>query len=219
MVKFYGVIFLGQPREPSLAKAHDAGALEKLGLAWLAGGCVLLGLLPAQVIAGIGHVTRLLTGDSVPGVQGWSWMFAPLPDRAVSYSPLVLLCVIVGVVAAGYLIVRYAYRRTVRRAPAWDCGYVRLDARMQDTAEGFGQPIRHIFGVFFHMERELPSPFDAAPRYRVTVADRIWRALYEPLGAIVQRVADVVARLQQGRISTYLLYSFITLVLLLAVVL
>ena len=25
MVKFYGVIFLGQPREPALLQAHDAG--------------------------------------------------------------------------------------------------------------------------------------------------------------------------------------------------
>ena len=32
MVKFYGVIFLGQPREEKLTEAHDAGALERLGL-------------------------------------------------------------------------------------------------------------------------------------------------------------------------------------------
>ena len=31
MVKFYGVIFLGQPREPSLTDAHDANWLERLG--------------------------------------------------------------------------------------------------------------------------------------------------------------------------------------------
>ena len=43
----------------------------------------------------------------------------------------------------------------------WDCGFGRLNARMQDTAEGFGQPIRHIFGPFFAVKRELPSPFDA----------------------------------------------------------
>ena len=216
MVKFYGVIFLGQPREPSLARAHDAGRLEKLGLVWLAAGCVLLGLLPVQVVRAFGHVTSQLTGHAVPTTQGWASLLAPLPDREVSYAPLVLLLVIVAVVAITFLTVRLAYRRTVRRAPPWDCGFVRLDARMQDTAEGFGQPIRHIFQSFFHMERQLPSPFDAAPRYRVTVGDRIWRALYEPLGGIVQRVADSVAWLQQGRISTYLLYSFITLVLLLA---
>ncbi|HQR77316.1 MAG TPA: hydrogenase 4 subunit B [Burkholderiaceae bacterium] len=217
MVKFYGVIFLGQPREPTLARAHDAGTLEKIGLGWLAAGCVLLGLLPVQIVHGLGYVTQQLAGHAVPATQGWSWLLAPLPDREVSYAPLVLLLVIVGVIAIASITVRRAYRRTIRRAPPWDCGFVRLDARMQDTAEGFGQPIRHIFQPFFHMERELPSPFDAAPRYRVTVGDKVWRALYEPLGAIVQRVADSVAWLQQGRISTYLLYSFITLVLLLTV--
>jgi hydrogenase-4 component B len=180
---------------------------------------VLLGLLPAQVVRGLGYVTQQLTGYAVPTSQGWPWLLAPLPDREVSYAPLVLLLVIAAVVAITFLTVRLMYRREVRRAPPWDCGFVRVDPRMQDTAEGFGQPIRHIFQSFFHMERELPSPFDAAPRYRVTIGDRIWNALYEPLGGIVQRLADSVAWLQQGRISTYLLYSFVTLVLLLAVVL
>ena len=90
---------------------------------------------------------------------------------------------------------------------------------MQDTAEGFGQPIRHIFGSFFAVQRDLPSPFDRAPRYRVTVADRLWQSLYLPLGGLVQRLADAFAWLQQGRIANYLLYSFVTLIALLALVL
>ena len=105
-------------------------------------------------------------------------------------------------------------------APAWDCGFARLDARMQDTAEGFGQPIRHIFQPFFAMTRELPTPFDRAPRYRGDGRrpDLAARST-QPLGGIVQRVADSLAWLQQGRIATYLLYSFVTLVVLLALVL
>jgi hypothetical protein len=90
---------------------------------------------------------------------------------------------------------------------------------MQDTAEGFGQPIRHIFQPFFLMSRQLPSPFDTAPKYRVTVADRIWHICYGPLAQTINRLADLVAIVQQGRISTYLLYSFVTLVVLLALVL
>jgi hypothetical protein len=219
MVKFFGVIFLGQPREAGLATAHDADRLEKTGLAWLATGCVLLGLFPTQVIDALGAATAQLVGGAPPaGTSAW-WMLAPLPGRQVSYAPLVLLAVIVGVLAVTSILVRLVYRRAVRRAPAWDCGFGRIDARMQDTAEGFGQPIRHIFLAFFTMQRELPSPFDRAPRYRVVVGDRIWRALYEPLGGIVQRLADSLAWLQQGRISAYLMYSFITLVVLLAVVL
>jgi formate hydrogenlyase subunit 3/multisubunit Na+/H+ antiporter MnhD subunit len=219
MVKFFGIVFLGQPREPTLAQAHDVDGLEKAGLIWLAVGCVLLGLLPNQVIAVLSHATTELIG-SAPDLdsQSW-WMLAPLPERALSYSPLILLAVIVGVVALTFLVVRAVYRRPVRRAPPWDCGFVRLDPRMQDTAEGFGQPIRHIFTGFFAMERELPSPLDATPRYRVTVTDRIWRGLYLPISGIVQRLTNSVAWLQQGRISVYLTYSFVTLVILLAVML
>jgi len=219
MVKFFGIIFLGQPRESTLSQAHDVGGFERAGLLWLAIGCVLLGLLPNQVIGLLGSATTQLVGTAPDtAAQSW-WMLAPLAERAVSYSPLILLAVIAAVITLAFLIVRAVYRRPVRRAPPWDCGFARLDPRMQDTAEGFGQPIRHIFVSFFAMERELPSPLDAAPRYRVTVTDRIWRGLYVPIEGIVQRLTNSVAWLQQGRISVYLTYSFITLLVLLAVML
>ena len=38
MVKFFGVIFLGQPREDKLAQARDAGRWERGGMVWLAAG-------------------------------------------------------------------------------------------------------------------------------------------------------------------------------------
>src|SRR5512133_3941378 len=57
MVKFYGVVFLGQPREPSLATAHDAGIWERVGLVWLAAGCVALGVAPVSVIGVIDAVS------------------------------------------------------------------------------------------------------------------------------------------------------------------
>jgi hypothetical protein len=69
------------------------------------------------------------------------------------------------------------------------------------------------------MQRELPLPEDTAPRYRVAVGDHIWRYAYEPLGALVSRVADLVAGLQRGRIATYLMFSFVTLLVLLGLVL
>jgi hypothetical protein len=117
------------------------------------------------------------------------------------------------------LVVRRLYHQRVRRSAPWDCGFGRLTARMQDTAEGFGQPIRHLFEPFFRVDRELPTPFDRAPKYRVVVTDQLWRWLYEPLAGAVQTAANAVAWLQQGRVATYLLYSFATLLLLLAVML
>jgi formate hydrogenlyase subunit 3/multisubunit Na+/H+ antiporter MnhD subunit len=219
MVKFFGVIFLGQPREPALARAHDAGVLERIGLVWLAIGCFALGLFPTFVVGGLRTVVEQLNGDSLASGQAPWWLLAPLPERHVSYSAPIFLIALAAVVVLTIFLVRRLYHQRVRRAPPWDCGFGGLTARMQDTAEGFGQPIRHIFGSFFAMKRELPSPFDSAPRYRVFVGDRIWQSLYTPLGTLVQRIADLFAWLQQGRISTYLLYSFVTLIGLLALML
>lgn len=219
MVKFFGIIFLGQPREPSLVGAHDCGRLERTGLAWLAGSCVLLGLFPVQVLHLLRSVTVQLVGVTVTGHGTPWWLLAPVPARQVSYSPLVVLGATSVIIALTVYLVSRLYHRRVRRAPAWDCGFGALNARMQDTAEGFGQPIRNIFQGFFSIERETPTPFDRAPRYRITIRDRVWGALYEPVGGLVQRCADVVALLQQGRIAAYLLYSFLTLFVLLALVL
>ena len=219
MVKFYGVVFLGQPREARLAEAHDAGWIERIGLLWLAAGCVLLGLLPAQLVPLLAEVAHQLGFGGLPDSAAPWWLLLPLPERQASYAPLVFFLAIVAVVALAVLLVRLFYHRRVRRAAPWDCGFVRLDARMQDSAEGFGQPIRHIFQPFFAMERELPTPTDRAPRYRVWIGDRIWRDGYLPLGRLVRRAADACARLQQGRIAVYLLYSFVTLLVLLGLAL
>jgi formate hydrogenlyase subunit 3/multisubunit Na+/H+ antiporter MnhD subunit len=219
MVKFFGVIFLGQPRETTLRRAHDANVLERIGLVWLALGCITLGVIPAPIVGALRTVVRQVAHVDLPNPTAPWWLLEPLPGRLASYSGLVLLVAVIAVVALAIFGVRLFYHQRVRHSAPWDCGFARLDARMQDSAEGFGQPIRHIFEPFFAMKRELPSPFDQAPRYRVSIGDRIWQRLYEPLGTLVQRVADTFAVLQQGRIATYLLYSFVTLVTLLAVVL
>jgi hydrogenase-4 component B len=215
MVKFFGIVFLGQPREAALKEAHDAGWRERAGMIWLAAGCVLLGLFPNQVISLLALVPAELGMLERGATFGRWWLLDPVAGREASYAPLVFLLIIGLCVAATVLVVSRVYRRRVRRAAPWDCGFVRLDSRMQDTAEGFGQPIRHIFGPFFGIRRELPSPTDAAPRYHVEISDRIWTGAYVPAAALVQRLAAAVVQLQQGRISTYLVYSLVTLLVLL----
>jgi formate hydrogenlyase subunit 3/multisubunit Na+/H+ antiporter MnhD subunit len=220
MVKFFGIIFLGQPREEKLLHAHDASTLERIGLAWLATGCVALGLFPIQLIDAIDRVTRLLVQyglGSTVHANGWL-LLAPTSIQRASYSPLIFLLVVIASVAFAAIAVRILYHGRLRRAPPWDCGYPYQTARMQDTSEGFGQPIRQIFEPFFWMRRDLPSPFDARPRYRVVIEDRFWHWIYQPVQHAVERAARLAGRVQQGRISIYLLYSFVTLVVMLLLV-
>jgi hydrogenase-4 component B len=218
MVKFYGVIFLGKPREAGLKEAHDAGWLERIGLAWLAIGCIVIGVVPKLALMAAGTVTGKLLGQTVMPGSGFLFI-APIAPQQASYSGLLLLAGITAVVGITFLLVRGIAHGRVRKTAPWDCGYPWQTARMQDSAEGFGQPIRHIFGPFFHTERELPSPFDPAPHYRIQIEDRVWRALYLPIAQSVQWLADRVGALQGGRLAVYLLYSFATLIALLVFVL
>src|SRR5438105_783910 len=110
-------------------------------------------------------------------------------DRS-SYSPLIVLVVIAAIVLLTIRIVHRFYHGRVRTAPAWDCGFPLQTPRMQDSAEGFGQPIRQIFEPFFKMERHLPSSFDAAPRYFVRIIDPLWSWIDVP----VARAAQFAAR-------------------------
>ena len=213
MVKFFGVIFLGQPREEKLAHAHDAGWWSRVGMGWLAVGCVVLGLLPTYFIQLIDPVTRQLVGDGLgERVAASSWLLVPVALESASYGPVIFLGGVAASCALAFVLVRWFYHGRLRRSAPWDCGFPWQTARMQDTAEGFGQPIRQIFEPLFKMERQLPTPFDMAPRYRVTFGDHFWHWLYLPLAALVERAARLVGLMQQGRIAVYLLYSFVTLV-------
>jgi len=217
MVKFFGVIFLGRPREERLETAEDATGLERLGLVWLTALCVLLGLFPVAVIEVIDPIPFALVGHGLAqsGRVGDWLTLAPMSAERAAYSPVIFLLMTAAIVVLTVIAVRRAYHGRLRRANPWDCGFPQQNARMQDTAEGFGQPIRQIFEPFFRMHRELPSPFDAAPRYRVTVEDPMWSWLYLRIAAIIEATSRLVGRLQRGRIAIYLLYSFVTLVTLL----
>lgn len=217
MVKFFGVIFLGKPREEKLSQARDAGGLERLGLAWLTAGCVLLGLFPVWMITVIDPIPFALVGRGlVQSGRIGDWMvLAPVSAERASYSPVLLFLVGAALVLFAFVMVRRLYHGRLRRVRPWDCGFGTLTPRMQDTAEGFGQPIRQIFEPFFRMRRELPTPFDTSPRYRVIVEDPMWAWIYLRIAAVTERVSRFVGLLQRGRISIYLLYSFLTLVTLL----
>ena len=181
-------------------------------MAWLALGCIALGLLPTQFIQLIDPVTKRLVHAGLGAqVASSGWLLAPNSMEQASYGPVIFLLGILGCFALAFLMVRRLYHGRMRRGLPWACGFPWGTARMQDTAEGFGQPIRQIFEPFFVMRRELPTPFDERPHYRVVVEDHFWRWLYVPIADLANYLARLIGLMQQGRISVYLMYSFVTL--------
>jgi hydrogenase-4 component B len=220
MVKFYGVIFLGQPRDEKIKQAHDAGIWERAGMLWMAACCVFLGVFPVFVILYLDNVTQLLVHQTLGGSMAQSsWLLlAPIHAERASYSPLILLLCIAAGVALTVRVVKKYYHGRLRRGAPWDCGFPAQSARMQDSAEGFGQPIRQIFEWFVEVVRQIPTPFDLHPHYHSESRDRLWDLCYVPVKRLNEKISLQVGKLQHGRIHAYLLYSFLTLLALLAFV-
>ncbi|MBI3284765.1 MAG: hydrogenase 4 subunit B [Burkholderiales bacterium] len=220
MVKFFGIVFLGQPREQKLHKAQDADTWEKLGLAWLVIACLALGLFPVHMMQMLEHVTHQLIGQETGlAISRQSWLvLAPVSAERSSYMPVAFVFVLSLCCLLTYLLVRKMYHGKFRRSAPWGCGFPLQNSRMQDTAEGFGQPIWQIFSPLFRIRRALPTAFDKAPRYHVTIEDPFWELLYRPLAKLHEYGGRVAGLLQQGRISVYLLYTFLTLLVLLLMV-
>ena len=226
-VKVFGIAFLGRPREPRHAapdaagdQDHDAGMMERLGMAWLAAGCFVLGLFPTSFLLMLNRVAVSLTGQGLRegAVQSnWLWL-VPIESERATYSPIVFLIVIVCVTLLTFILVRRFYHGRLRYSEGWGCGYSELTARTQDSADAFGQPIRHVFGPLYLMQRHMPAADDPAPRFSLKIEDRHWYWLYLPVARLTEYVSSKIALLQQGRISIYLLYSFVTLIALLVFV-
>lgn len=224
-VKAFGIGFLGQPRARAAAGDEagghaDAGPWERLGMTWLALWCVVLGIFPATVIGMLNHVSEAVTGAGLPAsalASGVLWL-VPSTQAQASYGPFVFLLVIAVVVMITYLAVRVCFHGRLRRAPPWDCGFPAQTARMQDSSEGFGQSIRVIFSPIFRMTGRVPAPDDSQPKFELRVEDKHWHGLYLPIAHLVEALSLKIGTLQQGRISVYLLYSFVTLIALLVFV-
>jgi hydrogenase-4 component B len=216
-VKVYGVAFLGQHRHRLAAKPTEASAWERAGMLWLTIACIALGLLPVLMVRQLNVVSAALIGSSLPPdamKSGWLWL-VPTASAQASYGPVIFLLVIAAVFGVTFFVVRRVYHGRLRRAPPWDCGFPEQTPRMEDTADGFGQPIRQIFAPVFEIHREIPRADDPRPVFRQEVADRHWRWLYLPVAHLAEWISRYVGLLQQGRISIYLLYSFVTLIALL----
>jgi NADH:ubiquinone oxidoreductase subunit 5 (subunit L)/multisubunit Na+/H+ antiporter MnhA subunit len=223
-VKAFGVTFLGHWRgHHPPQRVHEVDWSMRIGMGLAAVSCFLLGILPTVVINWMDILpTQLVHGNiaASAGKFGWMWLTPIAPERA-SYSGFNVFIGILLVVLVAWLLL-HAKKAAVRRVPIWDCGFEKLTSRMQYNATSFSMPIRRIFGFLFSIREESeavqPVRHPAYPmklRYRLRVRDRFWNWFYKPVGEAAFYVARKVGYLQQGRIQVYLIYSFVTIIVLL----
>ncbi len=225
-VKAFGVTFLGHRRGQHHGQVHEASWSMRIGMMLAAVTCLLLGVFPTFVISWIDPLAEELVGGTIASSAsgfGWMWL-TPLSHERASYSAPIAFAGILTVVFVTYLFL-HARPGAIRRTPLWDCGFEKLTSRMQYTATSFSMPLRRIFGYLFHIKehvRQLPPfshpTFPERLHYHLRVRDRFWGWLYQPIVDASFWISRRIGRLQQGRIQIYLIYSFVTIVVLLILV-
>jgi len=222
-VKAFGVVFLGRPRTAAAEKAQETDRASLASMFALAALCLLVGILPGFVIDGLAPAVQSLVGGHMPAQSAIPWFsIIPVAESRSSYNGLLVFAFItVSTLITIEIIHRFA-SRSLRRGPAWDCGYPDPRPATQYTADSFAQPIRRVFGavVFRASERvDMPPPGDARPAHlSVIVRDLVWEAFYAPIASLVAGSAERLNRLQFLTIRQYLSLVFVALVSLLLVV-
>ena len=227
-VKAFGITFLAQPRSAPAAAAREAAPAMLLAQGGLTAACVVLGLFPALALKLLDPVTQQLAGVQLStrlSVAGGLVLSGAAPaGGTVSTSGMVLMAACLVPVPLGLWFV-FARGATVRRGPTWDCGLQGLTPRMAYTATGFSKPIRMIFKALFRPRREVQREYDFSPYFAKNVrfeshVEEVFRTrIYRPLHWLVWRVSRQMRAVQAGSLQAYLIYIFVTLVVLLVIAL
>lgn len=224
-VKAFGVTFLGHWRGRSKPEIHEVNWPMRLGMLLAGITCFGLGVLPTVFIDWLDVIPEQLVGARIAasaGSLGWMWLTPVMQERA-SYSGFIVFAAILFVVLAAYLLL-HVRAGAIHRKPLWDCGFEKVTARMQYNSTSFSMPIRRIFGYLFSVKEKINMPsytgqhpaFPKKMHYYLRIRDRFRGWLYDPIVELSFWFARKVGRLQQGRIQVYLIYSFITIIVLLA---
>ena len=227
-VKAFGITFLAQPRSEAARHARESPSTMLWGMGLLTGACVFLGLFPALFLKVFDPITQQL-------------LSRPLPEHLSLVNGLVLgnslelggTVSTIGILLTGLCLLPIPFvlwlffgrRASVRIGPTWDCGLKGLTPQMEYTATGFSKPIRMIFKALFRPRREVQREYDYSPyfakalRFESHIEEPFVTRVYRPLNRGILRLSRRMRALQAGSIQAYLIYIFVTLLLLLTLAL
>jgi len=223
-VKAFGITFLAQPRSDHARGAREAALPVLLGQGLLVAACVFLGLFPNLFLQLFDPLTQQLIGQPISpqltAANGLALTSGAAQGGSVSTLgiALMLLCLLPAPLALWWI---FGRRSKTRIAPTWDCGLRGLTPQMEYTATGFSKPLRMIFKALFRPRREVQREYDFLPYFATTlrfeshVEEVFQTRVYRPLRWVVVRGSRRLRALQAGSLQAYLIYIFVTLLVLL----
>lgn len=223
-VKAFGVSFLAKPRSKESAKAGENGATLRTSMFALSALCLILGIFANLIILRLAVVAGELAAFS-----------KVLPEIAVQgqtvsirnhFSALsvweIFIALIIAIALALVVFNRLGEKRKERIYNTWDCGAT-LNPRMEITATGFSRSLIAIFSGVLRPTKQVEIEYqDAHIRYltksstvNLGLSNLYKKYLYDPIYNATIKIADRAKEIQSGNINTYILYIFVTIIILL----
>jgi hydrogenase-4 component B len=223
-VKAFGITFLALPRSEKAEHAREVSFSMRSGMAILALACVLLGLGATWFLPVFDPITTRAFGVAVSQdlVAGKGFVLTAGSVRSGSVSTALLAVLLLALGSVPLCLWLLWGRKSPRvTGPTWDCGLPGLTADNEYTATAFSKPLRMIFAALFRPRREIQAEFDVSAYYPKAVhfeseiEPTFETHFYRPLREGILSLASRMRRLQAGSIHLYLMYVFVTLILLL----
>jgi hydrogenase-4 component B len=219
--KYYAFVFLGRARGaiPKLAEAIGSSlSIVTLGVIIL-----FLGAVAPWEIHALGSGLKPLLGfDAANAVISHPLVLGPVFAKFSVLAPTWLMIVLPAYATLAILLVAARRGQGARRAPVWVTGSGAELAAVQYRPSAYSNPMRVILRGPLGYRTQLTSPtgenHEPRPVLRRTVVLAIDRFIYRPLTELALAVAARVRRLQSGRLSFYLLYMLVSLILALALI-
>ncbi len=219
--KYFGFIFLARARTAITTGTETVGrSASIIGL-----GTIMLFLgaaAPWEIHAISSGLQPLLGFDAADVVISHPLVLGPVFEKFSVLAPTWLMIVIPAYATVALLIALAQRPRGARRAPVWVTGSGAELTAVQYRPSAYSNPMRVILrGPLGYRSRLVTSTDgdgDERPVLQRTVVLAVDRFLYQPITQLTLALAGRVRRIQSGRLSSYLLYMLMTLILALALI-
>ena len=214
---YYGFIFLGAARD-GIDRLREPSRLP-FGLIGLGVVILFLGTVAPWEIDLLGAGLRPLLGfNAASAAISHPLVLGPVFRNFSVLAPTWLSIALPAYAALAFVVVRAMRGRSVRsapvrRAPVWVTGGAVDLAAVQYRPSAYSNPMRVILrGPLGFRTRLIPGR-GGTLRLETTVSNTIERRLYAPATALALAITVRARRLQSGRLSSYLLYMLVALII------
>ena len=220
--KYYGFIFLGAARE-RIDRLREPSRLP-LGLIGLGVVILFLGAVAPWEIHLLGAGLRpLLHFNAASATISHPLVLGPVFRNFSVLAPTWLSIALPAYAVLAFIVVRAMRGRSVRaapvrRAPVWVSGSAVDLARVQYRPSAYSNPMRVILRGPLGFHTRLIPGRGGTLTLETTVTNTIERRLYAPATALALAITVRARRLQSGRLSSYLLYMLVAVIIALSLV-